>query len=155
MDSKNAPEKEQHVQIQQKKPLGVFILGGINCFLGTLSLVQSFQTNPEDVTTFLKLLKNNNITIDMTSDQFKGYNIVAFVAAAIILTSGLGLLRRKEWARKMTVYFSFIMAAIIFLTVILQPAFISLVMAQVVYLGVFIVYFTNKKVENYFTGGKA
>jgi len=56
----------------------------------------------------------------------------------------------KEWARKLTIYFCFFMVALVFISTILNPQLIGQAIFQIIYPGVLILYFTNKKVENFF-----
>lgn len=138
---------------EQKKrtPPGVFILGGLNCLLGFATLIQSINTRPQDLESFQEVFKNKHLPAQITLEQLKFYNVISAVMAIIFLISGLGIVLRKEWARKLTIYFSFAIAAFMFMTVITQPALIGLVIFQAIYLGIFIIYFTNKNIEEYFS----
>jgi len=136
---------------QKKTPQGVKILGGLNCFLGALSLIRYFKVTPQDFDKALELVRNQNLPADITFQQFKAYNIIPAAVAIMFIASGLGVILGKEWARRTTIYFSFAIVVLIFLAVIAQPGLISLVILQVFYLGTLIMYFTNKNVESYFT----
>ena len=137
-----------------KLPLGVKILGGLNCLLGFASLIRYFKITPEDFQKSLELFQNKNLPADITFEQFKTYNIVPMLVSFVFLVSGVGILLRKEWARKTTLYVSFSLAILIFVSILVHPAMVRLVGPQILYLGVIIVYFTNRKIENFFVPEK-
>jgi len=91
---------------------------------------------------------------DITFEQFKTYNIVPMLVSFVFLVSGVGILLRKEWARKTTLYVSFSLAILIFVSILIHPAMVRIVGPQILYLGVIIVYFTNRKIENFFVPEK-
>jgi len=144
--------KEQNTS---KNLIGIGLLGGVNCFLGLTSLIRYLSLTPEDFEKTLALFSHKNLAVNITFEQFKAYNIIPAVIALVFLASGIGIILKKDWARKITVYLSFVLAFLIFLSILLQPAMIRFVILQVIYLGVLIVYFTNQNVEKFFTSFKS
>ena len=117
-------------------------------------LVNYIRVTPQEFEAMLDIFAQRGIAIEMTYQQFKTFSVLPLIVALVWGISGGGVLRRKEWARKTTVYFAFFIAAIIFLAVLMQPEFISLVFIQLIYVGILIVYFTNRNVERYFVEKK-
>ncbi|MFH1504582.1 MAG: hypothetical protein ABIH08_04245 [Candidatus Omnitrophota bacterium] len=148
-------------EARTKTPIGILVLGGLNCFfLGFIffvsSLINYFKITPEEFDKILQTFRSLGVQAspgqaEITYQQFKPYSFIPIIIALVFFISGSGILFRKEWARKLTVYFSFTAAIFIFFTVLAQASLIRLVIAHIVYLGVLIIYFTNKNVEGYFT----
>ena len=141
--------------MQKKPPLGVLILGRINCFifgLGFLfiSLIVYFNINPQSFAQVTEAFKASGLNLEITQEQFKLAILINAAVCAVFFISGSGILRRREWARKMTIYFSLAVVILTFIATIAQPAFIAQAILQVAYPGVLIFYFTNKEVEKYF-----
>jgi hypothetical protein len=137
------------------RPIGTLILGGINCyFFGIFWLIISIANfltmNQEALTEVNDILKNNGIETEFTLSMFKTINVLIAGVALIFFTTGLGLLKKKEWARKVTIYFSLAGTLLYLATAILYPGMIKNIVVQFVYFGILIFYFTNKKVEVYF-----
>ncbi|UCG34610.1 MAG: hypothetical protein JSW17_03695 [Candidatus Omnitrophota bacterium] len=148
-------EEQKKALDPKKRPLGVTILGGINCFiLGgavfLLSILVYINLNPESWEAVLEMLKEKAQGLPLEYAQFKNSLLVQATIAAIYAVSGAGLLLRKEWARKLTLYFSFAMVLFLFISALTNPRFITQAVAQVFYPAILIIYFTNKKVESYF-----
>ncbi|MBD3263506.1 MAG: hypothetical protein GF375_00200 [Candidatus Omnitrophica bacterium] len=143
--------------MNNQRPLGVTILGGFNLFiLGGLSLLAlgyvyfNFSSLTEG--NFLNEFKQHfpqNVEID--ARQLRSAIALQMLVSAVFLVSGAGLLLRKEWARKLTLYFSFFIAVLTFISVVATPALISRAFLQIIYPGILIIYFTNNKIENYFS----
>ena len=146
---------EEIKEEQKKKPLGLLILGGLNFIvLGVLSLGffsivyadPSSEVSKAMLLEFSKHAPDQNLNID----QFKVIILSQIVPAVIFLISGWGILSRKSWGRRLTLYFSFFMAALSVISVLLQPGLINSAILQTVYPGILIIYFTNKNVEKAF-----
>jgi len=140
---------------EQKKPLGVSILGWVNCVIfGALfffmSLSSYLKATPQDLEKITEIFKSQGISSQITFQQFKIACIFYIGIALIFFLSGLGLLLRKEWARKLTLGFAFFAVVVVFLAVLISPALIQQAIMQIIYPGILIIYFTNKKVEAYF-----
>ena len=141
---------------QERGPRGIFILGGLNCFVfGLLFLIIFtsiyFKATPQDLEKAMEVFESKGIPFEITFEQFKlaiGIHIITFL---IFLVSGAGLLLRKEWARKVTIYFSFFIVALTVVSALTQPSLIKQAIMQVIYPGILIVYFTNKNIEKHFT----
>jgi len=137
-----------------KNLIGSTVLGVTNCFLGLAALMNYLSLTPEDFEKVLALFKHKNLAVNITFEQFKVYNIIPAMIALVFLASGIGLILKKNWARKITVYLSFALAFLIFLSILLSPAMIRFVILQIAYLGVLIIYFTNQNVESFFVSSK-
>ena len=140
---------------EQKKPLGVSILGWINCAVfGALFFFMSvssyLKATPQDLEKITEIFKSQGISSQITFQQFKIACIFYIGIALVFFLSGLGLLLRKEWARKLTLGFAFFAVVVVFLAVLVSPALIQQAIVQIIYPGILIIYFTNKKVEAYF-----
>ena len=146
-------DPEQPSQLaKKKKPIGAVVLGGINLVIfGIVPLIYSFS--PRAMDEFMAIMEQNT-GADIGAGSTAGFRKIAMVIQGAVslffIISGVGLIFRKEWARRATLYFSFLMVIMIVLTAVLQPALISQVIVQIVYPGVLIFYFTNKKVKEYF-----
>jgi hypothetical protein len=143
---------------EKRHPLGILILGGLNFFVfGLLFLLiflgSFFRATPQDLEKIAKLFKDNGMEVTMTFEQFRIINITYILASLLFLVSGWGLLRKYEWARKLTVYFSFGVLFFIFITALFNFTLISQLIVYAIYPGMLIVYFTSKKIENYFKNG--
>jgi len=137
---------------QEEKLLGSKILGWINCFiLGLffllLSLSVYIKATPHDVAKVTEMLAARQLAFEITFRQFKIACLYYAFFATIFFVSGLGILLKKEWARRLTVYFALFIVILIFLSVLLVPGLIGQALLQIVYPGVLILYFTNKNVE--------
>jgi CBS domain containing-hemolysin-like protein len=139
-----------------KKPWGILILGGINFFiLGILFFLVSFiaytKFSPQDLEKlFNKADFPARVNSELTPAPLKVALLSQMAISLIFIVSGLGVLLRKEWARKTTIYFSFSLVLLTFLSVLFYPALIKQLILQIAYLGTLIFYFTNKKVEEHF-----
>lgn len=141
--------------MEKKTPLGVILLGRLNCFvfgLGFLiiSLTVYFNINPQNFEQIAETFRSSGLTFEITQEQLKIAVLINVLVCGIFFISGAGLLLRREWARRMTIYFSLAVVIITFIATIAQPAFIAQALLQVVYPGVLIFYLTNKEVEKYF-----
>lgn len=154
-----------------KTPLGVVILGGLNLFvLGIASFIfffflhQSLSSsstnnlfegvNQEKSTSFagafFEDIKKYFPEKELEEEQLKIALIMQMAIALIFFASGLGILLRKEKARRLTLYFSFFMVILAVLSVVFNPSTISQAILQIIYPGILILYFTSKKIEKYF-----
>ena len=140
---------------ENKKPLGLLILGGFNFLvLGVLSLGFFFfvyknlssQAAQALLAEFSKYISDQTLT----PEQFGSIILSQIILAGIFLVSGWGVLNRKEWGRRLTLYFSFFMVILAGVSVLFQSSLINSALLQVIYPGMLILYFTNKKIENYF-----
>ncbi|MBU2102752.1 MAG: hypothetical protein ABH865_02485 [Candidatus Omnitrophota bacterium] len=141
----------------EKKPIGVVIFGGLNCFflgffLLLIFLVTYFTTKPSDLAGALALFEKKGIAVSLTWQQFKVMNLIYIALAFFFIVSGWGLLTKKQWARKATVYFSFAWLFLAVFTVVLNPSFIGQIAPYAAYPGFLAIYFTSKKIEKHFGG---
>lgn len=144
---------------KKEKPRGLVIFGNVNFFIfGVLSLIVFgflyLNISTEAGGTFLNELSKNFSQEQLNQEHLKVILRVQLLIAATFLTSGAGLILGKEWARKLTIYFCFFMVVLVFVSVIFNPQVISQAIFQIIYPGVLIFYFTNKKVENFFKSKK-
>jgi len=140
---------------EKKKPLGILILGGLNfVVLGILSLGFFFliYKDPSSETSKALLAEFSKYTPEqtITPEQFKAVIFSQIILAGIFLASGWGILNRKEWGRRLTLYFSFSMVILAAVSVLFQSSLINSVLFQIIYPGILILYFTNKDVEKLF-----
>ncbi|MDP8289682.1 MAG: hypothetical protein P9M02_01775 [Candidatus Susulua stagnicola] len=142
-------------ETKKKKPLGLLILGGLNfIILGVFSLgfFSIVYMNPSSeisktlLTEFSKHVPDQTLSIE----QFKTIILSQIILAIVFLISGRGVLSQKEWGRRLTLYFSFFMVILAAVSVIFQPASINSAFLHIVYPGILIIYFTNKKIEKIF-----
>lgn len=159
----------------EKLPLGVVILGGFNLFvLGIASFIfffflhQSLSAPSANnlfegvgqekavsfADAFFEDIKNYFPEKELEEKQIKTALIMQMAIALIFFASGLGILLRKEKARKLTLYFSFFMVILALLSVVFNPSTISQAILQIIYPGILIIYFTSKKIEKYFVLAK-
>ena len=142
----------------KKIPKGVLVLGGINFFvLGFLFLLASFFTYQELSVGGESLLSEIEKYIpdaEIQPQQLKIVILAQMFVAVIFCVSGGGIFYRKEWARRLTVYFSFFLVVMAFFSVLTAPGLVRQAILQVIYPGILIFYFTNKKVEKYFIDQK-
>ncbi|MCK9573622.1 MAG: hypothetical protein M0R20_04400 [Candidatus Omnitrophica bacterium] len=135
----------------KKKPIGVIILGIFNLVvLGVIQLITFLI--PQNWQAIEKMLKDSGINVNLSPALIKIMIVVQSAMSLIFIVCGAGLLLGKEWARKLTVYFAFAIAALVLLSVVLAPSSIQQAMLQIIYPGILIVYFTNKNIENFFKG---
>ncbi|MCM8787336.1 MAG: hypothetical protein NC935_04705 [Candidatus Omnitrophica bacterium] len=138
-----------------KKPIGVLLFGSINCFLlGFLPLFMFlftfFKINPSHIEQLVELFKNKGIIIQITYQKFRIINIIYILIALIFFISGLGLLFKKNWGQKLTVYFSFFWLLLISFSALINPSLIRYLFINAIYPAILILYFTNKNIQNYF-----
>ena len=142
-----------------KRPLGVSIIGGANfIFFGLIVFFLS-------VFSYLSLSSGSGqAIIETLQEQFPDNEItIAHIKTALVLqalisvffcVSGFGLLKLKEWARKATLYFAFLLVLLALVTVLFNFRAISRIIIQIIYPGILILYFTNKEVEKHFKPAK-
>lgn len=145
----------------RRRPTGVIILGGLNCALGLLFFVVSvtsyMNATFQDLDRVTQAFKNQAQEIypdqdmpEITHEQLRAALMFQSAVFFLFFVSGVGILLGKEWGRKLIVYFSFAFAALIFVVTLFNSSFIRHLAPHIVYLGILIIYFTNKKVEQYF-----
>ncbi len=135
----------------KKKPVGVIVLGLFNLVvLGLIQLITFLI--PQNWQMIEKMLKESGINVNLSPSLLKIMIVIQSAVSLIFIVCGAGLLFKKEWARKFTVYFAFIITALVLLSVLLSPASIRQAVLQIIYPGVLIIYFTNRNIEDYFRG---
>lgn len=137
--------------------LGVTIIGWVNfAILGLLGLIAfaftyfAIDGNAAYRDMIMKEIKNQYANVQINYNYIKVGIAVQMVLFVLNIISGLGILMRKEWARRMTIYCAFAIVFIIFLAVIAKASFINQAIIHIMYPGLLIIYFTNKDVEKYF-----
>lgn len=161
MENNNSNFQEDPGQnnLSQRKPKGILILAGLNAVLfGLFSLLlilsilfifpSSFREN------ISKILEKELAAESISQKQLKAFLGTQVLVSVIFLISGIGLFLRKEWARKFTVYFSFMFILLAFLSTLGQPGLIKNTFLNLIYPAILIFYFTNKKVQVYFKDRK-
>jgi len=139
---------------KETKPSGVLILGGFNFLvlgIGSLFILASlyFRSGSQSFQVLLEQI-SKYFGAKPEAAMLKRAILAQMVVAAIFTLSGLGLLLRKEIARKITVYFSFLIVFLTFGAAILNGAIVREAFLQIIYPGILIFYFTHKNVEKYF-----
>lgn len=133
----------------KKQPLGVIVLANINIIFNGIIPLLLVISPPGLEPLFIKLKGIVDAKIDFA--QVKSILVILQTIVSIIfVTSGIGLFLRKEWARKATLYFAVFLTVAAALSVFVNTSLLPHAFLQVIYPGVLIVYFTNKKVESYF-----
>ncbi|MFH1768125.1 MAG: hypothetical protein ABH858_03050 [Candidatus Omnitrophota bacterium] len=137
-------------------PLGVLIFARLNCFVVgglflLIFLLSYFTVTVDNFDEIKKLIEEKGFFMPMNYAQFKTAVIVNSFVALWFIISGVGLLFKKEWARKGTVYFSFVWTAFIFMAALISPSLIHRLFIQIVYPGMMGFYFTSRKVAQYFS----
>jgi len=133
----------------KKKPVGVIVLGTFNLVvLGIIQLVTFLI--PRNWQMIEKMFKESGINLTITPLLLKTIIVIQSIVSLIFIVCGAGLLFKKEWARKFTVYFAFTIAALVLLSALLAPSQIQQAILQIIYPGTLIIYFTNRNVEDYF-----
>lgn len=148
-EKKILEEQDCNVPLEKKRPIGVAILANINIVLnGIIPLILVVFPKRLDFL-FVQLRETVNVPIDFS--QFKTI-IVVFqsIASIVFIISGIGLLLRKEWARKLILYFATVLVITAALSVLASASLLSHAFLQIIYPGALIIYFTNKKIEDYF-----
>lgn len=130
-------------------------MGGLNCFIFGLaslgiSLSAYFKTTSLDYDKIVDLLKERGALTSLSYQQFKGMILISGFISFVFFLTGWGLLLRKEWARRLIIYFSFFFVLLAFLSIFFSSSLIKQAILQIIYPGILIIYFTNKKVETYF-----
>jgi uncharacterized membrane protein len=137
----------------ENKPKGVYIFGSLNLVLGIIFLLTSLTTlltlSPKKWEDFKTNLPQN-FPSEINFPQFKAMLIFQIIISLIFIASGLGLLLKKEWARKLTIYFSFVYAFLTVVSLVFTPTLIKQALPQVIYPGILIFYFTHREIEDYF-----
>jgi hypothetical protein len=140
--------------MNSKAPLGVLIFAGLNTFFfGLLALIGSllFIARPHFFENVMQTLSvNNTLMSTLSVHQVKELLYVQVVMATVYLLTGVGLFLRKEKARIATVYFSFVLLILVFISAVVQPRFAGQNIMNALYPVALIVYFTNKNVEQWF-----
>ena len=143
----------------KKIPLGILVLGGLNSFIfGAVTLIfcailyQKISSSGAEE--FLQELKRHFSHQNLTSKELRVAVLFQSVMSTVFMISGAGLLRRKEWGRRLTLYIAFFVAASVLISVLFNPVFIRQAIAQILYPAILVFYFTNKKVESYFVPAK-
>lgn len=142
-------------------PLGVIIFGRINCFiLGALFflffLAAIFKVTPQNLEEALESLKLKSGGIDQAINfkQFRFSLFVHMFVSLMFFISGEGILRRKEWGRKLTLALSSGIVFLVFISVLFQPFLVQQAVIFIIYPAALILYFTNKNIEKYFYPSK-
>ena len=142
-----------------KRPLGVSIIGGLNFFVLGLAAIFLFGFSYLNLSSaageaVLEIVSEQFPDVDITVAQIKNALLLQVFISLFFCASGVGLLKSKAWAYKATLYLAFFAVLLGALTVLMNFAIIAKVIPQMVYPGILIFYFTNKKVEGYFKPAK-
>ena len=140
--------------MSKKIPLGVKILGSFNLILpgvivGLVCLV--CLVIPEKVFKALQEAATIQKTeINFTVDQLRLIVLPQLISAIFFIITSVGIFKRKDWARKALVYYSFLIAALMLVGAILKPQIIPQAISNLVHPGLCVWYFTSKNVLAWF-----
>ena len=143
--------EEPTVTVPEKKRLaGNILLGSSNIlFFGIIPFITILS--PQIAEKIFELLGEGNVSQQIPFEHIKKVAIISQgIMSGLFIVSGAGLLARKEWARKFTVYFAFFIVAMTFISVLFNVRLVGQALVQLLYPGILIIYFTNKNVEAYF-----
>jgi magnesium-transporting ATPase (P-type) len=135
---------------QQKNPKGILILGALIIVFGVLFLINYFTLDYNQYAESLERIGQGEIGSQINQSQVKTANSISLILSIFLLLSGLGILYRKEIARKIMVWFSAFIISLFVLAAILQPSFIVFVFPQFLFFSLIALYFTNKNIKEFF-----
>ncbi len=138
--------------VNNKKPLGVYIFSGLNiCLFGAVSLAAAliFVTVPAVAEKFIVAAAQTEAA-SLSPVQIKALGWAQILISATYIFCGLGLLRGKEKARRINIYFSFALLLLVLISVLAQPSMIGQSLFNAAYPLAMIIYFTDRKVEKWF-----
>ena len=144
--------------MKNKPPIGVMIFAGINSlFFGLITLFVSLSvffvpSVQEKVQTAFQY--SDPVLSSVTSPQLRAITGIQAFLSILYIVLGVGLFFRKELARRVTIYFSFVLLIMVFISAITQPSLITQCLVNAIYPALLIVYFTKKKVEEWFRQGE-
>ncbi len=142
---------------QSQVARGIFILGAINIgwfgilLLANLLLYVSLTIKPQLFETITELIKSRGIEATFTYTTVKTATLIQMVICFLYVISGVGVIKRKQWGRKFTIYFASIYVLVLFILTILQPPIVRYTFFRIIYPGILIWYFTNKKILHNFS----
>ena len=158
-DLQNTDNNQNQIKENEKQAnprlIGASILGWLNLiFFGVISFFIFFSvlSRPSSgiAETLSMVFQEKGIAIDFKTPIFKIAILFQILLSIVFIISGIGILQKKEWGRKLTIYFSFLLLFIIAVGVFLNFALIAQAILQIIYPGILIFYFTNKQVEKAF-----
>jgi hypothetical protein len=156
MDNLNNSSFSADTVVQPRCPKGVLILGWISFLVfgvlaGIMFSTVYFFITPGNWAGFLEEIKRIvGQDTKLSLEYLKAALLAQLMLAAVFAVIGLGLIRKKEWARRTAIYLSFFLAAIQFIGVLFNPGMIGQTILNIIFPGSLIIYFTNKNVEKYF-----
>jgi hypothetical protein len=140
---------------QNRKPLGVIIFGSLNCFffgifLTFSSIIVYCGITPQAYSQINELLSRQGLNSAIPYEQYKIKLLLMAVLSFVFFISGLGLVIKREWGRKLTVYYSFALLIWMVIKAITAPSFIDTAFIRALYPAALIFYFTGKRVTQFF-----
>ncbi|MCF7887222.1 MAG: hypothetical protein K9L71_02275 [Candidatus Omnitrophica bacterium] len=135
---------------QQKDPKGILILGVLIIVFGVLSLINYFTLDYKQYAESLERIGQGEIGLQINQGQVKMANNISLILSIFLLLSGLGILYRKEIARKVIVWFSVFIIILFVLAAILQPSSIIFAFPQFLFFSLIALYFTNRNIKKFF-----
>jgi len=137
-----------------KKKLFINIFGFINfLFFGVLGLITSILIYfyPEKILNkFKEVLVDKSNLVEISKNYINTANIINIIFSIFFLISGIGLILKKEIIRRFTIYFSFLLLVLFFLSALVNYVFINNMIIFVFYLITLILYLTSKDIQEYF-----
>lgn len=138
-----------------RKPLGVVVFGGLNCFffgifLAFSSLIVYCGITPQSYSQINDILVRQGLNSTIPYEQYKIKVLLMAILALVFFISGLGVIIKREWGRKLTVYYSFALVIWMVTKAISAPDFIDTAFMRALYPAMLIFYFTGKRATQFF-----
>ena len=137
---------------EKRPPRGLSAIAIINISIfGLIALIFLIRlnTNPQIHKQILSEMSFNE-EIKLDEERIRSFSLIGAAIPLLYIFSGAGLLFKKRWAARLTLYFAFFYVALVLLTVLFNPVAIQHAFLQIIYPGILIFYFTNKNGEEYF-----
>jgi len=151
----NAPVEEPKQQaVIVPRPIGVTIIGLINLVLRGLAglaaglLIRGLS--PDKLAQLKAQALQWGMEIPLGPAELKTAANAQMAVATIFIISGAGLLIGKDWARRLTLYFSLAMLFMAAAMVFMAPQSAGMALAEAIYPAIVVYYLTKKDVRQYF-----
>lgn len=146
------PQKQiepKHIRLR-----GVAILGFISLLVVGLlpvgSMLFIYFAPASTLASMIQTMALDKVGVELTETQLRHGAMLQAIVCVPFIAAGIGILRRKEWGRRLVVVYSFMIAALLFLGAVSTPAAMRDALVQLIIPGIFIFYFTKKAVIAYF-----
>lgn len=124
------------------------LLLGLIPFISSLILYINYNTSLGE--TLINQIKEKGFNIELNPQQLKFFLIPQIFISCLFIISGAGIVKKRAWAQKFTIIFSFLLGILFFLSIILNPSSIRETFFYALYCGVLVLVFTHKSIDEYF-----